>query len=74
MNESLNWIVASLGQMVELAKDFEGPCEHYAKGHPCKLQSIQHSDDGIYVTVALDHNDEGYEENISLEGIRPIRH
>ena len=74
MNNVPQWIVASLGKMVVLAHDIEGPCEHYGKGHPCKLLSIQHSDKGLYVTVAPDPRDEGYEESIDLDDIAPIRH
>lgn len=74
MSKVPGWIVDSLGLMVELNHDFEGPCEHYAKGHRCRVISIQCGKIMPYVTVALDRNDEGYEENIPLDGIRPIRH
>lgn len=68
------WIVDSLGQLVALTDDFEGPCEHYPKGYPCRLISIQWTRKTIYVTVSLDPSDETYEENIALDGIAPIRH
>jgi hypothetical protein len=73
MSNVAQWIVEALGQMVELTKPLEGPCERYEKGSACRLLGIHWSPQRIYVTVALDPNDESYEENIALDGIAPIR-
>lgn len=73
MKKVPGWIAESLGQIVELTRDFEGPCEHYSAGHPCRLLGLHWSPQRLYVTVALDRNDEGYEENIALDGVRLIR-
>lgn len=73
MSKVPQWVVEALGQMVELTKPVEGSCERYAKGATGRLQSIQWSEERIYVTVLLDPRDETYEENVGLDAIGPIR-
>jgi len=66
------WIVASLGKQVALVKDFVGSCETYRAGCRGRLVSIQAGDDDMHVTVQLDPNDSGYEENFGLDEIRQV--
>lgn len=69
------WVVASLGKKVLLTKDFEGSCETYRAGCQGTLISIQAPVDDwqdFHVTVALDPNDMSYEENFSVDAIRPL--
>lgn len=65
------WIVASLGKHVELVKGFEGPCETYPAGYSGRLVSIQAGDESMHVTVQLDPDDWGYEENFAFDEIMP---
>jgi len=74
MNTVPLWIVASLGQQVELAETFEGTCETYPAGYPAKLVSIQAGEEFMHVTVQLRPDDWGYEENFRFHQVRPIGH
>lgn len=73
MSKVPQWIVESLGEMVQLAMPVDGACERYERGCRGRLQSIQWGEQRIYVTILLDPNDETYEENVGLDAIEPIR-
>lgn len=74
MNSIPLWVVANLGKKVVLKNDFEGACETYLAGCEGLLVSIQApipGDQGLHVTVALDPNDPGYQENFTVDQVKP---
>jgi hypothetical protein len=71
MNQVPLWIVASLGKSVQLVDLFKTSLKVYPAGSVGVLTSIQ-SGGGLYVTVALDEEDETYLENFSFDQVQPI--
>lgn len=75
MNTIPLWVVANLGKQVLLTKPFKGAVRSYPAGSKGVLISIQAPVAGYQrfcVTVALDEEDLGYEENFSVDEIRPL--
>lgn len=69
------WVVEYLGKRVITRRELAGPCEVYPAGSVGVLVSIQAEIPGYQaagVTVALDPNDLGYEENFGFDDIRPL--
>jgi hypothetical protein len=74
MNTIPLWVVANLGKKVLLTKGFQGAVRTYPAGWKGTLISIQapiKDRQRFGVTVALDADDLGYEENFSVDEIRP---
>lgn len=68
------WFLDSLGKEVSLTKEVEAGNLIYPIGYSARLISIQAGGArGPYVTVALDSSDEGWEENLPIDGIEPKR-
>lgn len=72
MSQVPGWVLDYLGKHVILKQEIEAGRHIYAPGHVGKLISIQ-AGAPPYATVALDLDDEGYEENVPLDGIAPLR-
>lgn len=66
------WAVKYLGKHVALTHEIEAGRHIYTYGHVGKLISIQ-AGEPPYATVALDADDEGYEENVPFAWLEPLR-
>lgn len=64
------WAVNYLGKYVILTHEIEAGNHIYTYGHVGKLISIQ-AGSPHYATVALDLDDEGYEENVPFDWLSP---
>lgn len=76
MNTIPLWVVANLGKKVMLTKPFQGAVRTYPAGWKGTLISIQAPVEGyqrFHVTVGLDAEDLGYEENFRVDEIRPLQ-
>jgi len=70
MSDIPGWALNQLGKHVILTHEIEAGRHIYTHGHVGKLISIQHGEPP-YATVALDLEDEGYEENVPFPWLRP---